>query len=101
MTNEIPNVLFDEAGCAYSINKPTVPDSDNWVRVYKLERGCPPKKQMQIQNALRVLSHVMPSGVTLEFGNGDLVYVSDHRGEGETKHFRTQDLAEAIHKEDF
>ena len=57
--------------------------------------------QMDIQNALRILSRVMPSGVAIEFGNGDIINCLLTAKQQHSKFkgmMRTQDIAELLFK---
>jgi hypothetical protein len=53
--------------------------------------------RIEIQNALRILCLSMPAGVALEFGNGDLVTMTDHNANGRNRTLRTQETADIIH----
>lgn len=55
------------------------------------------QRQMDIQNALRILSHVLPKGSVIIFEGGDLITID--RRDHKTTMGRTQDVAEVIFQE--
>ena len=56
--------------------------------------------RLRLENAIIILRHYLPDGVSLEFSDTDNVILCDHRGEGENFHGTIIEITDTLFDED-